>query len=150
MSASEKRNLRKKYLSIILQRPAYLKNLSLKDNILLPASINRTSLYTIKPEYEYYIRLFGLQDKEGQRPHQLSGGEIQKMTIIRAILENKDILIADEPTGDLDPKTSKIIIELFYNLYQKGKTILMTTHNENFIKNLKNIYTLEQGRLTAV
>lgn len=147
MTRTEKLKLRRESLSIILQRPYYLRNLSVKDNILLPTVLRKIPFHSIKKEYKKYIELFGLKKKTHKKPFQLSGGEIQKMTIIRAILENKEILIADEPTGDLDSESTQLITDIFFDLKKKGHTILMTTHNEKFIQNLKNIYLLENGKL---
>ena len=147
MTRTEKLKLRRESLSIILQRPYYLRNLSVKDNILLPTVLRKIPFHSIKKEYKKYIELFGLKKKTHKKPFQLSGGEIQKMTIIRAILENKEILIADEPTGDLDSESTQLITDIFLDLKKKGHTILMTTHNEKFIQNLKNIYLLENGKL---
>lgn len=147
MTRTEKLKLRRESLSIILQRPYYLRNLSVKDNILLPTVLRKIPFHSIKKEYKKYIELFGLKKKTHKKPFQLSGGEIQKMTIIRAILENKEILIADEPTGDLDSESTQLITDIFLDLKKKGRTILMTTHNEKIIQNLKNIYLLENGKL---
>jgi len=147
MTRTEKLKLRQESLSVILQRPYYLRNLSVQDNILLPAVLKKIPFHSIKKGYQNYIELFGLKKKIHKKPFQLSGGEIQKMIIIRAILENKEILIADEPTGDLDSESTQLIIDIFLNLNKQGRTILMTTHNERFIQSLKNIYLLENGKL---
>jgi len=147
MTITEKLKLRRESLSVILQRPYYLRNLSVQDNILLPTVLKKIPFHSIKKEYQNYIDLFGLKKKIHKKPFQLSGGEIQKMTIIRAILENKEILIADEPTGDLDSESTQLIIDIFLDLHKQGRTILMTTHNERFIQSLKNIYLLENGKL---
>lgn len=77
----------------------------------------------------------GALDKINQMPHQLSGGEQQRIVIARAILNNPDLILADEPTGNLDPETSEEILNLFIRLNQEGKTILMVTHNYAAIAN---------------
>lgn len=85
--------------------------------------------YAIKERVEEVLRVVGMSDEIRKMPHQLSGGEQQRVVIARAILNNPEILLADEPTGNLDPETSEEILDLFIRLNEEGKTVLMATHD---------------------
>ena len=80
------------------------------------------------------LQMVGMANKGYKMPHQLSGGEQQRITIARALLNAPDLILADEPTGNLDPETSSEIMELLLNIHQDGKTIMMVTHNYNLLK----------------
>ena len=87
-------------------------------------------------------------DLKGRFPHQLSGGEQQRASIARAILNNPDLILADEPTGNLDPATSKEIMNLLVNINNKGSTVIMATHDYDMISNFpKRTLRLEDGKL---
>lgn len=77
----------------------------------------------------------GMQNKGYKRPHQLSGGEQQRIVIARALLNSPEIIVADEPTGHLDPETGKELVELLHNIRLFGTTVVMATHNMNWVKN---------------
>lgn len=83
----------------------------------------------IKERANEVLEIVGMSSKMEKMPHELSGGEQQRVVIARAILNNPDIIIADEPTGNLDPETSEEILDLFIRLNEEGKTILMATHD---------------------
>jgi len=80
------------------------------------------------------LQMVGMANKGYKMPHQLSGGEQQRITIARALLNAPDLILADEPTGNLDPETSSEIMELLLSIHQDGKTIMMVTHNYNLLK----------------
>ena len=88
---------------------------------------------SISQRIDEVLRQVGLPHKRKSMPHQLSGGEQQSIAVARALLNNPSVIIADEPTGNLDPETTNDIMELLRNISDKGKTILMATHNYNLI-----------------
>ncbi len=90
---------------------------------------------TIKNRVNEVLEIVGLEQKLKKMPHELSGGEQQRVVIARAILNNPEIILADEPTGNLDPETSKEILDLFIRLNKEGKTVLMATHDYAVIAN---------------
>jgi putative ABC transport system ATP-binding protein len=138
--------LRRDKLAIILQNSIVLRNLNVRDNILLP--FQRYDNYKrTRERYEEYARIFKLKGKEKMFPASLSGGEIQKIAILRAVLKRSEILIADEPTGDLDTETTGRIISMFKELHRQGRTIIMTTHHPAMAAAAKDIYILENGKL---
>jgi putative ABC transport system ATP-binding protein len=91
----------------------------------------------------------GLGERIKHRPNQLSGGEKQRVAIARALVCKPSILLADEPTGNLDSKTSESILELFDQLYREGQTIILVTHEEHVAKHTKRIIRLEDGRICS-
>ncbi len=94
------------------------------------------------------LEVVGLTDKASQFPHQLSGGERQRVAIARAIVNRPDIIIADEPTGNLDPLNINEIIALLQKINNLGTTIVLATHNKDVIDSLcKRVITLEKGRI---
>ena len=78
--------------------------------------------------------MVGLQNKGYKMPHQLSGGEQQRVVIARALLNAPELILADEPTGNLDPETSSEIMDILVSIKNEGKTVLMVTHNYNLLK----------------
>lgn len=91
----------------------------------------------------------GMKSKAYKMPHQLSGGEQQRIVIARALLNSPQIILADEPTGNLDPETGQGIMELLHTIRQAGTTVIMSTHNQNWIKQYpgKNLYFAD-GKIT--
>ncbi|MDI6861283.1 MAG: ATP-binding cassette domain-containing protein [Caldisericia bacterium] len=116
-------------------------NVSFPLEILgIPNSVIRKKVYEVLKEVN-------LLDKRNQFPHTLSGGEKQRVAIARAIVNEPDLLIADEPTGNLDWKTSFSIVDLFVEINLKGTTIIMSTHNEEIIKRYnKRVIYLRDGK----
>jgi len=97
------------------------------------------------------LDLVGLKDRIKHFPNALSGGEQQRIAIARALLNDPDIILADEPTGNLDPITSLEVMELLRNINQKGTTILMATHDYNLISKYPNTtYKCEEGKLSEI
>jgi len=97
------------------------------------------------------LEIVGLADKIKRMPHELSGGEQQRVVIARALLNNPEIILADEPTGNLDPETSNGIMELLHEIKNLGKTILMATHNYNLISKFESrVIKCENGKVLEV
>lgn len=97
------------------------------------------------------LQLVGLPQKINSMPHRLSGGEQQRISIARALLNDPDIILADEPTGNLDPKSSDKIMELLWEIPQKGKTVIMATHDYGLIKSYySKIYKCDEGKIKKV
>ena len=120
----------RKRIGIVFQDFQLLTDRNVRDNLdfVLKAtgwSDKRKRQFRI----EEVLELVGMQTKGYKMPHELSGGEQQRIVIARAILNTPDIILADEPTGNLDPETSRQIVELLRNIRDKGSTVIMTTHN---------------------
>lgn len=94
------------------------------------------------------LRHVGMSGKEGKMPHELSGGEQQRIVMARALLNSPDIILADEPTGNLDPETGASIVELLHNIQESGTTVVMSTHNTNLIQSYPGrVLKCDNGRL---
>ena len=89
----------------------------------------------IKERIDNLLRQVGMQDKGYKMPHELSGGEQQRIVIARALLNNPKLILADEPTGNLDPETSGQIVQLLHDICQQGTAVIMTTHNYTIVHN---------------
>lgn len=93
----------------------------------------------------------GMQNKGYKMPHELSGGEQQRIVIARALLNSPDIILADEPTGNLDPETGNLIVELLHDISAKGTTVIMSTHNYALVKKYSGrIIKCEDGKMSEV
>lgn len=139
----EKRTLlRREKIGFIFQAYELLPSLTAIDNIRLPQ---------LKPDEEYVKELLGVLELtwfEAFYPDQLSGGQQQRAAIARALVNRPSILLADEPTGNLDSKTERIVMDLLTSLAAKyGTSILLVTHNENLVKDADRILRLEDGEI---
>ena len=102
----------------------------------------------IKRDVPQILELVGLADKADNFPNELSGGEKQRTAIARAFIHRPDIILADEPTGNLDPYHTHGIIKLLVKIYEMGTTVILATHDKNVINSLgKRVITLDQGRV---
>lgn len=138
---------RREYFSFIFQYPVVMPTMSLLDNILMPL-IFKTGVTKEKiEEAKEYIKLFGLENKINLAAQKLSGGEMKKTAILRALTYGCDILIADEPTSNLDPATTKILMEIFHAINKKGVTIIMVTHAHDIAAHAKSVYEMAHGQI---
>ena len=104
----------------------------------------------IKNTVPKVLEIVNLKNKEKHMPAQLSGGEIQRVAIARAIVRQPKILIADEPTGNLDPKNAWDIIKILEKINKYGTTVLLTTHNQDIVNNLKRrVVTIKDGKIIS-
>jgi cell division transport system ATP-binding protein len=140
-------HLRKK-IGVIFQDLKLLADRTVFENISLPLEVaGRETKESIKI-VEELLEQVGLKEHKDKFPVQLSGGELQRVAIARALVLSPEILLADEPTGNLDDETSWGIINLLSEINKKGTTILMATHNSNIVKSLgKKVIQLEKGKV---
>lgn len=120
--------------------------LNVEENISLPVLLDKQK---VEQEYlENLLDILGLQERVKHLPSELSGGQQQRVAIGRALIGRPKIILADEPTGNLDQKNSKEIISLFKELNEKyGQTIILITHDENIAKNSKRVVVIEDGKI---
>ncbi len=118
---------------------------------MLPLALTPLSKQERRERAEYALTLVGLGDRVGHRPSQLSGGQEQRCAIARAIVTDPDVLLADEPTGDLDRESADQVLELLRRLNSElGKTILMVTHDPHAAESAQRIVRLDKGRLIGI
>ena len=139
--------LRLKNIGFVFQFYNLVMNLTVEDNILLPQTMNGKTKASLKAELDEILELTGLTEKRKAMPATLSGGQQQRVAIARAVLGNPSVILADEPTGNLDSKSSVEIMELFSKLNkEKGLTILQVTHSERCASYGTRIVKLENGK----
>jgi putative ABC transport system ATP-binding protein len=142
-------DFRREYLGFIFQSFQLIPYLTVIENVMLPLSITDKSNREQIQMAGGILGRMGLKGKEKRLPDQLSGGEQERVAIARALVNSPPILLADEPTGNLDSKTGKEIIELFKSLNKEGQTIVMVTHNpENTEFSSRTIF-LKDGRIAS-
>ena len=138
----------RKSIGMVFQDYKLLGDRSLFENIALPLHVLGFSAKDISTRVEEALELVGLEKKENHLPSELSGGEQQRACLARAIIKEPDILLADEPTGNLDPVASFELVRLLETIHEMGTTILMASHNYNLIKGRgRPIYELKDGVL---
>lgn len=140
-------HLRKK-IGVVFQDLKLLLDRTVFENVALPLEVSGFKTNEIISKVEEIMFKTGILDHKDKFPLQLSGGELQRVAIARALILSPDILLADEPTGNLDPKTSKEIIDLLLEINKKGTTIVMATHNAEIVNRAgKRVLGLEKGKL---
>ncbi len=147
LSLEKLADFRREYLGFIFQSFQLISYLTVIENVMLPLSITERSNQEQIRMAEEILHRTGLKDKARRLPDQLSGGEQERVAIARALVNSPPILLADEPTGNLDSKTGTEIMELFKSLHEEGQTIVMVTHNpENTEFSTRTIF-LKDGRV---
>ena len=140
--------LRRK-IGSVFQDYRLLPNKTVFENIAFTMEAAGRADDDIASDVPYVLELVGLADKFWNFPNQLSGGEKQRVAIPRAIVNQPDILIADEPTGNLDPVNTFEIVQIFRKINDLGTTVILTTHNKAVVEAVgRRVITLENGRLT--
>lgn len=136
-------------IGFVFQDFKLLEDRTVFENVALALEVRGMSEAEIKKEVERILKLFEIWNRQNAFPGQLSGGEAQRTAIARAMIGKPDILLADEPTGDLDPETSWGVIQLLNEINSWGTTILMATHNAEIVNTLKRrVVSLKNGKIT--
>lgn len=132
MNNKEKSLIRNKNIGFVFQSFYLNPLLKAYENVILPININTKLSYKEKKKLAIEIlKELGLADRINHYPHELSGGEQQRVAIARALINNPAIILADEPTGSLDPANSKMILDILKKLSQNGKCVIVVSHNDD-------------------
>lgn len=150
---STMRNWRVPYLrrniGCVFQDFKLLPNKTVFENVAFALEVIGKSKHVVKTQVPEVLRLVGLQEKFKKLPDQLSGGEQQRVSIARAIVNRPPLLICDEPTGNLDPQTSRGIMDLLERINRTGTTVLVATHDREMVDNMRRrVIALDRGHLT--
>lgn len=149
MKRSEVPQLRRN-MGVVFQDFKLLENKTVAENIAFAMKVVGTKEKNIGPRTAEVIEMVGLKGKENSFPGQLSGGEQQRVGIARAIANRPLLIIADEPSGNLDMETAQGIMDLLYDINRKGTTIVMATHARDLVKaSGKRVITLDAGRILS-
>ncbi len=139
----------RRMLGVVFQDFRLLEDRNIFENIALSQRVIGVSHDRIKRNVNLMLEMVGLEDKRRAHPRELSGGEQQRVAIARAMVNRPAILLADEPTGNLDPQNSWEIMDLLEEMNQLGTTVLVVTHNNEIVNQMqKRVITLNQGMVT--
>lgn len=135
-------------IGMVFQDFKLLKNRNVFENVAFAMEVIEEKPARIKRKVPETLGIVGLLGKEKSFPNELSGGEQQRVAIARAIVNEPDIILADEPTGNLDPKNSQEIMNILEDINKKGTTVIVVTHNHEIVKSMnKRIILMENGRI---
>ncbi|SRR6056297_228999 len=149
MTDSELAETRNREIGFIFQTFNLLPRLSALDNVVLPLIYGGAKRQERDEKAKDALDLVGLQDRMGHKPNELSGGQRQRVAIARAIVTNPAIILADEPTGNLDTKTSIEIMAILEKIHQRGNTIVLVTHEPDISEHAHRIIRLRDGRVES-
>jgi len=147
MSDAALARIRNERIGFVFQTFELLGQLSALKNVEMPLIYSRNGWRSRRKRAKSVLQRVGLAGRLKHKPNQLSGGERQRVAIARALVCNPSVLLADEPTGNLDSKTSESILELFDQLHQEGQTIIIVTHEEHVARHAKRIIRMIDGRI---
>lgn len=146
MKDKEMAEFRNKTLGFVFQSFHLINSLNVLDNVELPLLYRKSGDKSRSEMAKHVLEKVGLSHRMKHFPSQLSGGQCQRVAIARAIIGNPQIILADEPTGNLDSRMGSEIMELLFNLNSEGTTIVMVTHDEHIAKTTKRIIRFFDGR----
>ena len=148
MNQKNSSKLRKKYIGVLFQKNNLLPEFTVQDNILLPLIINETNYIDSLKRVEYLLNLLNLSNLKSRIPSTLSRGEYQRVSLLRSIANNPKIVIADEPTANLDENNCKQLLDLIVKLNRElNITFLIASHDKRFMEVSSKTYTLFDGSL---
>jgi lipoprotein-releasing system ATP-binding protein len=151
MTDKERTMVRRLQVGFVYQFHHLLPELNAIDNVASPLMINGVSRSRARKRAQELLHSMGLRDRDHHRPGQLSGGEQQRVAIARSLANKPKVLIADEPTGNLDPTTSRVVFQSLFDIAkQEGVAVLVATHNVELTSYMDRVMTLQEGHLAAV
>tara|TARA_B110000967_G_scaffold206717_1_gene254103 strand:+ start:1395 stop:2078 length:684 start_codon:yes stop_codon:yes gene_type:complete len=145
-----KDDIRKRYVSMIFQHNNLLNDFTALENVLMPLIIREEKIKSSQKKAEKILASFNLKNRLNHFPDELSGGEQQRVAIARALISETDLILADEPTGNLDYKTSYEIFSYFLKLKKLNKTIIFATHNRDLANKADYKLSISDGNIKRV
>ena len=144
---AELSRIRNEHIGFVFQSFHLLSRLTALENVMLPLRYSETDLAVARERAQGLLERLGLSDRMDHKPNQLSGGQRQRVAIARSMINDPPLLLADEPTGNLDSRTSEEIMELFTDLNGRGQTILMVTHEDEIAAHARRLIRMRDGKI---
>lgn len=144
-SKKQKAKYRCENVGIVFQNFKLIEELNVRENIIMPVLIARK-----KVDEDYYnalVEMLGLSERQSHLPSELSGGQKQRVAIARALINKPELLLADEPTGNLDKKNSEEIMQIFLDIHKQGKTIVLVTHDREIAEQCQRQIEMSDGKI---
>lgn len=149
MNESNLAVLRGRSIGYIFQKFNLIKSLSAQENVELPMILTSTSRSKRQQRAKELLEQFDMGERLLNKPPELSGGQQQRVAIARALANDPSIILADEPTGNLDSKTGEVVMEYLQKLHSQGKTIILVTHDDSLAQKAQRIITLHDGEIIS-
>ena len=147
LSHRKQAQIRSRQIGFVFQSFNLISRMRVIDNVALPLTYRRFSRHKNLSAASKMLKTFELQEREYYQPHQLSGGQLQRVAIARALVNSPSIILADEPTGNLDSKSSDLIMSELRDIHERGNTIVMVTHNPDLTVYATRIIMMKDGRI---
>ena len=149
LSARKRAEIRATKIGFVFQSFNLLSRLNILDNVSLPLTYSNIPRYKQHNRASKLLKTFELQEREYYMPNQLSGGQLQRVAIARALVNKPSIILADEPTGNLDSKSSEVIMSELSDIHKRGNTIVMVTHNPDLTTYATRIIRMNDGQIES-
>ncbi|MCL4243722.1 MAG: ABC transporter ATP-binding protein [Candidatus Dadabacteria bacterium] len=141
--------IRNRKIGFVFQFHYLIAELTASENVMVPMLKHGIKRPAAKDRSFALLSELGLKGKEGRKPYQLSGGEQQRVAVARALANDPEIVMADEPTGNLDSRNSALVMDVFLELNEKGRAILMITHEPELAERTKKVYEIKDGLIVG-
>jgi len=149
LSSNDLADIRNREIGFVFQTFNLLPRLSAEENVAMPLVYAGASGKMRSERAQAMLEAVGLKDRMHHKPNELSGGQRQRVAIARALVNDPSIILADEPTGNLDSKTSEEIIKIFADIHASGNTVIMVTHEEEVAQNAHRIVRMKDGLIDS-
>ena len=146
MKEEEKTVFRNENMGYVLQGQSLLSNFTILDNICMPAYLS-SNVKQFKNRALELLEQIGLTEFANEYPSNLSGGEIRRVSIVRAMINNPKVILADEPTSNLDPENSHKVMQMLQDISKLGTTVLLSTHELEYLSYVDTVFKMEKGKM---
>lgn len=146
MKENEKAVFRSQNIGYVLQGQSLLNNFTILDNICMPAYLS-SQVKEFKERALELLRQIGLEEFAGEYPANLSGGEIRRVAIVRAMLNQPKVILADEPTSNLDPENSHKVMQMLKDISRSGTTVVLSTHELEYLSYVDRVFKMNRGKM---
>lgn len=146
MTENEKAVFRNHNMGYVLQGQSLLNNYTILDNICMPAYLS-SGMSEFRERAKELLREIGLEEFANEYPANLSGGEIRRVSIVRAMINNPKVILADEPTSNLDPENSHKVMQMLRDISKSGTTVILSTHELEYLSYVNRVFKMDCGTL---